>query len=321
MNIYDYREVKVMSISSLDLYDYISSMDQLITSHHVLIMQNIHHLIDYVDEDSHSIHFHSSEQDNELVLNLQHLQVVLVNPLLFSQVSPFNCGIHSFFVKSYRIKLIHEVVHLQQNKRGYKRILPIETCYDLLSSSWKGIPDRVFQEASLATKLTEYVVNDSVPVYDSQIDSQLVEAITEFEHSFKLISSEIMPISVYSVIEAIPYLSGIASIQECLRNGYSSILFNHSHYPISPLFPDPEFFLNERNVKDMIIYEEAPILTIPEIRPSLQMDCMFQPSGEMVQRFCSCLDLFLQNSNQFTEDDRLYYESLKERICSYYCTI
>lgn len=320
----DSREQGALSISASDMYSYLKWMDHFIPSSHVLVLTDIHHVIKFVEEDNESntqvIHFQTSEKEDVIPLELRKLHIILTNPLLFSSICPFNYGIHSSIVKGYRTRLLRELISMQHNNRGYKRILPIETCYQLLSSCWKELPDCMFRDCACQSKLVDFTPDEPLLVYE-QIETELGQAIEEFNHTFKIITSELMSTGSYATIEMIPYLSGIGSIHECLRTGYESILFNHSHYPQSPLFPEPLYFLQDHTSNCLVVADHPQVISISDIQPSVPISLEFQPSRETISLFCTCLDSFLQQSTEFTSEEQSYYDLLKERIHNHFCKL
>ena len=313
----------------MDVYNYLSWLDQSLTSKHVVFMEDYLRVINHIEVNPSTgnqiIHFHTIEKESPPNLHLQHLQLFLVNSHLFTSICPFNLGIQQILIKSYRSQLIQELIHLQHNNRGYKRILPIDTCYNLLSSCWNEIPADVILDCANLSKCYEGFSTDCFSLYYQQVEVALSQSIQTFNQTFNINQSELLTTSSYSLLEIIPYIAGVSSIHECIRNNLPLVLFNHNHYPISPSFPEPEYFLKKAEMKDedtnecLPIPENQSLISLPEIERSTS-SFLFQPSTEVVNHFCLCLESFLHSSS-FSEEECLYYSSLIERIHHHYCNL
>ena len=318
-----------MTLSVIDIYNYLSWLDQSLTSKHVVFMEDYLHFINHIEINPSTgnqiIHFQTIEKESPPNLHLQHLQLFLVNSHLFTSICPFNLGIQQILIKSYRSQLIQKLIHLQHNNRGYKRILPIDTCYHLLSSCWNEIPADVILDCAYQSKCYERLSTDCFSLYYQQVEVTLSQSIQTFNQTFKINQSELLTTSSYSLLEIIPYIAGVSSIHECIRNNLPLVLFNHNHYPISPSFPEPEYFLKKAEMKEeemnecLPLQENQSLISLPEIERSTS-SFLFQPSTEVVNQFCLCLESFLHSSS-FSEEERLYYSTLIERIHDHYCKL
>lgn len=300
-----------LSISTAELAAYLAWLDQQFTEQHVVLMRNFHHLIQSITNDTpdrQTIHFQPSENETPAVLELHHLQVLLVPPVVFAEVSPFNQGIQTELIQGYRARLLQELIQKQQNNRGYKRQLPIETCYELLCSAWDAIPARFIAGCCARAKLCE--AEEELEWFQSA-SIQFQQALLEFHKLFKGKNLVGLTMPMYSALEMNPFLAGVSCIFECLRDKTMvPLLFNHGDYPTSNLFPEPSYYLRaETEAKDEeVLFQEEPLISQS-----------VGSSSQLVEQFCTCLDGLLMMSSPHSNSDMMYYSQLKQRLRQHYC--
>ena len=249
---------------------------------------------------------------------------------MFASISPFNKGIHTALLQQYRARLLQALVDKQTNNRGYKRKLPVESCYGFLKDSWDLVPSSFIRVCSIKSQLlNEPILSDDYLDFSKTSTSQLEDSLRLFETTFTLTGEQLIPLSSYTFLETNPYINGFGSISECIRyKSFVPILFNHDFYPQSEYFPSLEEFLQHSNMVDVESPEkelegenEKPLSQQEVFSDLLDLSVHFQPSPDVVGLFCTCLDDLMNHaSEQFSQEDKNYYSQLKERICNHYGT-
>ena len=205
-----------------------------------------------------------------------------------------------------RSQLVQAVTDKVLNRRGYKRILPYDECYQILRSIWESISPVLLSITPGCSSFFSSLPSDikQLETFEKESESELQVSLEKYLSTFSVSPEKCLNLEQYKYLEFVPYIAGVGVLRDYLRTPqFMPILFHNPGYPEASFFPPSSFFLHSQLQK----MENHP--------PS--EDVMLVPNRKIATAFIACLESVVNASDKL-RSDRDVYDDLILRISSHF---
>lgn len=192
------------------------------------------------------------------------------------------------------------------NRRGYKRVLPYDECFQILGSIWESIPSSLLSMAAGSSFFFPSLPSDTKELesFENEAEVELQASLEEYLNTFSVSPDKCLNLEQYKYLEFVPYIAGVGVLRDYLRTPQlRPILLDNPEYPEASFFPPSSYFLHPEPKKTL----ESP--------PS--EDVVLVPNRQIATAFISCLEAVVNASDEL-RSNREIYDDLILRVSSHF---
>lgn len=115
----------------------------------------------------------------------------------------------------HRSRLVQAVNDKVLNRRGYKRIIPYDECYQILRSIWESISPVLLSITPGSSSFFSSLPSDlkQLESLEKEAESELQASLDKYLSTFSVSPEKCLNLEQYKYLEYVPYIAGVGVLR------------------------------------------------------------------------------------------------------------